>query len=53
LWSDKKGGGRGGVTGLHNFFAIRHEFDLEEPHKEKNTMNVKSKLAGKKEHDEQ
>jgi hypothetical protein len=32
---------------LHKFFAIRHEFDLEEPHKEKNMMNVSSKLAKK------
>ncbi len=48
-WQGKGGGSLGCTIFLHQDMR----FNLEEPHKEKNMMNLKLKLARKEEHDEQ
>ncbi len=48
----RKGGG-GEPLGCTNFLHRDMRFNLEELHKEKNTMNLKFKLARKEKHDEQ
>jgi hypothetical protein len=50
LGSDKEGEEES--LGCMKCFATKHEFDLEEPHKEMNTMSVRFELARKEECDE-